>query len=114
MVSIDGTGVGRAVTELLDNRLRPTIGLVPITWTGAARPGGKAARPTVPKSDLLSGLQLALEQKRLSIPVCHSILVEELLAFRARQTPSGQLTGQASPGAHDDLIAALPATLSDL
>ncbi len=75
VVALDGTGVGRAVNELLDDRLHPTEGLVALTWTGAMRVGGTAVKPTVPKSDLLTGIQLALEQGRLSIP-------ENALSFR--------------------------------
>ncbi len=111
VVALDGTGVGRAVNELLHDRLQPVVGLVSITWTGATNVGGTTANPTVPKGDLLAGIQLVLEHRRLSIPAAAVALTDELLAFKARQTASGQLSGEAGPGAHDDLVAALAVAL---
>ena len=62
LVAVDGTGVGRAVTDLLRAALRPfRTPLVAITITGGAAASRGGTRWTVPKRDLVAAAQVALQ-----------------------------------------------------
>jgi hypothetical protein len=106
---VDQTGVGRAVVDVL----RQTAGVVvPITITG-----GHSVTVTedgswhVPKKELVTGLQVVLQNQRLqiarSLPEA-ATLVHELQQFQVRITASAHETfGVWRAGQHDDLVLAV-------
>lgn len=103
---VDETGVGIGVIEMLA-RLRP----IGITITG----GNDATCPApgkyrVPKRDLISPLQVRLQDGTLRIArsLPHAdLLIKEMLAFRAKISASGHDTYEAWREAeHDDLVLA--------
>ena len=102
---VDETGVGRPVMEMLAR-----YGPHGITITG----GNKATlvapmHANVPKRDLVSAAQVALQNKVLRIAKMPNadILIRELLAFRAKISDSGHDTYSAwREKDHDDLVLA--------
>ncbi|HEY1954370.1 MAG TPA: hypothetical protein VGH28_02135 [Polyangiaceae bacterium] len=106
-VVVDATGVGRPIVELIES-----AGVYPIavTITGAdsADESGRSWR--VPKRDLVSTLEVLLQERRLKIgrdADGTSALIDELIAFRATVSPSGHDTYAGEGSAHDDLVIAL-------
>jgi hypothetical protein len=108
-VVVDQTGVGRAVVDLLCQ----AIGwVVPVTITG-----GHAVTVTedrsfhVPKKELVTCLQVALQSRRLCIARgLHeaAILVRELQNFQIKITAAAHETfGVWREGQHDDLVLAV-------
>lgn len=106
-VVVDGSGVGGGVIEIIDSVLAANVDLVSVIFTSGQDAGGDDRRMTVPKAQLLTGVQLALERRRLTIPPEANNLRNELAAFQGRTTAAGRLTGEARSGATDDLVAAL-------
>jgi len=113
VLTVDRTGVGAAVYELLA-AARPAAKLVPITVTGGAHVTYDHGL-TVPKRDLAGVLQVLLGARRLKVspalPLA-AVLGEELATFKAKINVA---TGAESFEAwrekdHDDLVlaAALP------
>ena len=100
---VDASGIGiPIVKEMRRYGLRPE----PITFTA----GSRAKRNNVPKRDLLSGLLLLFQQRRIRIPSnvkLRAELIEEFNNFILKYTPNGNPTFSAAAGAHDDLIMAL-------
>jgi hypothetical protein len=105
---VDATGVGRAVVDsFFQAGLRPT----PVTIHG----GEKASRDhngfRVPKRDLVSAVQVLLQNQRLKIAGGLSlaeVLKKELLNFRVKIDPSTAHDSYSHwrEGDHDDLVLA--------
>jgi hypothetical protein len=107
---VDATGVGAPVVDLLRE-----AGLharaVAVTITGA---DGVSRRSNgdwlVPKRDLVTGLQLMLQQEELRIASgirAGDVLVKELREMRVKVGASGHENFEAwRSGAHDDLVLA--------
>jgi len=105
---VDATGVGRPVVDMMkDRNLRPLA----VTITG-----GKRATETghnewsVPKIELVSTIQIALQNRSLRIadglPFA-GVLRDELAAFQMRVTDRANLTFDAISGHHDNLVVAV-------
>ena len=117
-VAVDATGVGAPVVEMLRSA---GLGceLHAITITGGERAtchsGMRGTEWSVPKQDLLSGVQLLLEQGVLRIARDlreAGSLVKELLDVRTTVRTTAGSRGQMRVGAdghgeHDDLVIAL-------
>jgi hypothetical protein len=106
-LAVDETGVGRPVVEMLAY-LQP----YGITITGGGEPTLLAPmRARVPKRDLVSSAQVALQNKVLRISSklkSADLLTRELLAFRAKISDAGHDTYSAwREKDHDDLVLAL-------
>jgi hypothetical protein len=109
-VVVDATGVGGPVVErLMESDL--ACELIPVTITG----GGEASRRgrgwSVPKADLMTGLQVMLQENELRIardlPLAHE-LRRELLQIRAEAGAPGRMRyGALGSGEHDDLALAV-------
>jgi hypothetical protein len=104
---IDGTGIGRAMFDLLqDDGLSP----ISIAITAGIHVHSEGVRYSVPKSALVSKLMALTQSGFLKI---HGdlknwpVLRRELQNFRPERTPAGNETWNAAPGSHDDLIIAM-------
>jgi len=100
VVVIDGTGVGRVVSELLRERACMHIA---VTITGGLGEHGQ----NVSKVSLVTGLRAMMERGGLRVPSSHAELVSELRAFRVRVRGTSNEAYEAAPGEHDDLVMAL-------
>lgn len=108
---VDQTGVGRPVVDML----RRTPGLtrvVPVTITGGhALTQQEDGSYHVPKKELVTCLQLLVEQHRLRIAASLSeakTLIRELQTFRVKITPAAHETfGAWRESDHDDLVLAV-------
>ncbi len=107
---VDATGVGRPVVDLLRQERLPAE-LIDVTITGgdAVAQDGKAFR--VPKRDLVSTVQVALQSERLKIAQAlpdAATLTRELLAFQVKISieTAHDSYGAWREGAHDDLVLA--------
>lgn len=100
---VDGTGVGRAVVDLL-RRAELGCDVVEVSITAGARAHLTKGCWYVPKEDLIGSLQVMVEQGRITlgpdVPET-ARLVDELMAMRMRAG------GGWKDGAHDDLALAL-------
>jgi hypothetical protein len=113
-LTVDGTGVGAPVVEMLRGA---QIGceISAVTITGGERAhsiqgaGGEAW--SVPKQDLIAGVQVLLERGELKIARKMrdtGPLVRELLDIRVSQGRGGRMRlGADRSGEHDDLVIAL-------
>ena len=106
---VDQTGVGRAVVDMLRQALPCQI--VPVTITGGQRVTvTDDGSQHVPKKELVTGLQLLLQGRRLQIARSLNetgILVRELENFRVKITAAAHETfGAWREGQHDDLVLA--------
>ncbi len=108
---VDQTGVGRALVDML-RRAGGAGRIIPVTITG----GQTISRTEdgsyhVPKKELVTCLQLLLQERRLKMPrdLPHvQTLVQELHSFQVKITLSAQETfGAWREGVHDDLVLAL-------
>jgi len=116
---VDGTGVGAPVVDLLASaRLGCAICAVTITGSGPANGARKTGGSSpgvewwsVPKQDLMSGVQVLLEKGSLRIARGMretGALVRELTDVRATTKSSGRVRmGADGCGQHDDLVIAL-------
>lgn len=108
VLAIDYTGVGRPIWDLAKDR-----GLNPI---GIAIQGGNnvswnedRTRASVPKRDLIAGLQIAAQNDNLKV-ACNlefgPVLAEELQSFKVKIDPrtAHDSYGAWREGSHDDLI----------
>lgn len=104
---VDASGVGRPVVDLFEQaRVYPIA--VTITGGDTAMQNGAAYR--VPKRDLVSTLEVVLQERRLKIAQempDQSALVDELLNFRATFARSGHESFAAGGSGHDDFVMAL-------
>jgi phage FluMu gp28-like protein len=110
-LAVDATGVGAPVVDMLR-----TAGLgcemveITITGGGQALNKGKSVW-SLPKRDLMAGLQVALEEGSLRIARGlrdAGVLVEELLDLRMTVQATGRIRlGADGHGEHDDLAIAV-------
>jgi hypothetical protein len=104
---VDATGVGRPVVDLFRQaKLNPR----PITITGGDTEQYADGGWRVPKRNLVSTLQVALQANRLRVakglPEA-AVLVDELLNFKVKITVAAHDTYEAwREGQHDDLVLA--------
>lgn len=103
---VDATGVGAPVVDLM-RAAGMGCEVMAVSITG----GDKAGAGTVPKSDLVAGLQVLLEQGQLKLPGKlreTQSLVRELMDMRMRVSGTGKMRmGADGYGEHDDLAMAL-------
>ncbi len=106
-VVVDGTGVGAPVVDLL-RRGRLGCRVVPVVITAGETESSDGVRYRVPKRDLMTGLQVAFQRRRLGL--AHGLpllpeLREELRSMRVRVSADGfeRYAGRR----HDDLVLAL-------
>jgi hypothetical protein len=114
-VAVDATGVGAPVVDLLRSAgIGCEICAVTITGGEKAQSSGSWAgvtRWSVPKQDLIAGMQVLLEKRELRI--AHGLrtrgdLVRELLDMRATTVRGGRVRiGADGCGEHDDLVIAV-------
>ncbi len=106
---IDQTGVGRPVIDLLREANLPAT-IVPVTITGGDDVTGNSSGYRVPKRDLVSAIQVLLQQRRLrwaSSLAGADDLAQELASFRISISETAHDSYGARSGAHDDLVLAL-------
>ena len=101
---VDYTGVGRPVVDLLKDHGLNTIGL---TVTGGLKSNWATGRSvTVPKIELISRLQVAIQYGTLQLAKgidCMDTLIKELINF----TLTKGVKMEASSGHHDDIVMSL-------
>ncbi len=105
---IDSTGVGIGVLDIF-RQLKPTINarIIPIQIHGGFEVVQSGRGFNVPKRELVSGVQAALQTNRLQVSRKLSeanLLVTELQNFRADISETGRDTFEARSGCHDDLV----------
>ena len=109
-VTLDATGVGAPVVDLL-KQARLGCEVCPVTITGGERAHQHVTGWTVPKQDLMSGVQVLLEKRQLRIARDlrgARMLLRELMDVQARERSGGGLrVGAEGRGQHDDLVMAL-------
>ncbi|MCU1263596.1 MAG: hypothetical protein JWO80_6481 [Bryobacterales bacterium] len=109
-LAVDGTGLGAPVVDLL-RAARLGCEVCAVTITGGDQGHQRGAGWSVPKRDLLAGLQVLLERGELRIAGRQrdtGALVRELLDMQAAVKPNGRLRlGADGAGQHDDLAIAL-------
>ena len=103
---VDHTGVGRPVVDLLNDYKINTIGL---TITGGRKVNWHTGRSvTVPKLELISRLQVAMQCKSLQFAEgleCMNLLIKELINFSLRVGKTIKM--EAAGGNHDDMVMSL-------
>ena len=107
---VDATGVGRPVIDML-RRSRLNCTLTPVVITGGFSESRGNGYYHVPKRDLITGLQVALQRGLLGIAggmeFCDKLL-EEMREMRVRITAAGnEQFGAWREGSHDDLVFAV-------
>jgi hypothetical protein len=105
---VDATGVGQPVVDLFRQRgLKP----IAVTITGGREVNADGDNMAVPKRDLITATQVALQSGRLRIAESlaeSKILAQELLNFQVKITAAANDTyGAWREGTHDDLVLAL-------
>lgn len=109
-LAVDATGVGAPVVDML-RAARLSCDLFAINITGAERQSRSGRTWNVPKRDLLSSLQLALEQGQLKVAPDLKLmapLLREFTDFRSTISLSGRVRlGADGSGEHDDLVIAI-------
>jgi hypothetical protein len=107
---VDATGVGRAVVDLLRGA-GMNCTLSPVMVTGGMRESLVDGYYHCPKLNLITGMQVALQQGALQIAagLGHGeTLMEEMAQMRVRISPAGhEQFGAWREGAHDDLVFAV-------
>jgi len=106
-VVADGTGVGLPVVQLLRQR-QPKMHIASVVITGGEAVASQDLDFRVPKRHLVATLQVLLQTGRLKVASAvpdAQLLVDEMLAFESRITPSGNdIYGSWREGSHDDLV----------
>jgi terminase large subunit-like protein len=109
-VAIDATGVGQPVVDLLRPKLNQAR-CYAITITGGTSVHGGGSTLSVPKRDLVTTVQLLLQQRRLRIApglADATTLIDELLAYRVTISEAGHDSyATHRERDHDDLVLAL-------
>lgn len=107
---VDAGGVGRAVLNIIQERLRsepraPKVHLWPVTATGGGRVTRSGAFIGVPKRDLITSAVVAFQDGRLKIGSVPSaeLLKTELAEYRMKLTARGHDTYEGA-GKNDDLV----------
>ena len=107
---VDGTGVGRPVVDLLRGA-RLGCRILPVTITGGDSESYSDGYHRVPKRDLVTGLQLLVQQDRLQIAAKMKdaeVLLREMREMQVRVTDAGrEQFGVWRSGSHDDLVLAV-------
>jgi hypothetical protein len=106
---VDATGVGRAVVDLLRQATSLPIRAVTITAGSQATDDGPYSL-RVPKRDLISALEVAMQTRRLGVASGVRLaedLRDELRNFTFAISDRGHDTYEAASGRHDDLVLAL-------
>jgi hypothetical protein len=107
---VDGTGVGRPVVDLLRRSGLPCR-LRPVIVTGGINESDSNGFHHIPKKDLITGLQVALQQGSLQIAAGLKFgpaLVAEMAEMRVKITsPGHEQFGAWREGSHDDLVFAV-------
>jgi len=106
---VDATGVGAPVVDML-RAGQLGCEIVAVTITGGEREHQGAGRWSVPKRDLVGGVQVLLEKGELKIAAMlreAETLRAELLAVRQQAGVGGRVRMGAEEGEHDDLVMAL-------
>jgi hypothetical protein len=107
---VDCTGVGQGVVEML-REANLDCWLIPITITGGHNAHTVGRGKTVPKRDLISTLEVMIENQELRIAADlpeRRRLVEELMSMRSGPTRGGNGTRFGASGRnHDDLVLAI-------
>ena len=117
-LAVDGTGVGRPVVEMLrEAGLGCEISAVSMTSGGLSgggpgrAQGGRTPWYSVPKRDLLAGVQVLLERRELRISRAMEgvgSLARELKDMQQQVGARGKVRlGADGAGQHDDLVIAL-------
>lgn len=103
----DATGVGRAVLDLL--RAASPFVVRGVTLTGASEAVAHGKDWSVPKSDLVATLEVALSTRRLHAEPGLALageLRDELAAFGYEMSSTGRPIYEGK-GSHDDMVIAL-------
>ena len=107
-VIVDLTAVGTSVLRMLRSAVRPAW-IVPVTLIAGQEVIHENSKWQVPKRDLVTGLQLLLQARRLQIAALPDAdtLVRELTAFRGKVSlaPADAIDWRDRPG--DDLVLAV-------
>lgn len=107
---VDGTGIGAPVVDAL-RAARLGCELCAVTITGGDHEHGRDGAWSVPKRDLIAGLQVLLERGELRIAKAlleAGSLVRELLDMRITMAGNGRIRlGADGFGEHDDLVIAV-------
>jgi hypothetical protein len=111
---LDGTGVGRAVVDMITGheKLRQTgVQITAVTITAGNDEARDGIWWRVPKRNLVGAVQVLLQSQRLKIAENLSdtpALVSELQNFKVKITDSGNdVYGEWRSGKHDDLVLAV-------
>ena len=107
---VDATGIGGPVVDML-RHAQLGCELSAVTITGGEHQSGNGYEYSVPKQDLIAGVQVLLELGQLRfarrLPEAAS-LVRELVDVRMTSTTPGRVRiGADGCGQHDDLVMAL-------
>jgi hypothetical protein len=109
-MAVDGTGVGRAVVDLL-RRAKPGCVVMAVNITSGLKQTEEGGYYGVPKRDLLVGLQVLLQRGllRIAAGLEHGPdLVKEMQAIEVKTSLSGhEQYGAWREGTHDDLVFAV-------
>jgi hypothetical protein len=102
---VDATGVGLPVIDLL-RAARLNCRILPVTITGGAGESAHASGYSVPKRDLITGLQVLFESGKFEMPDTPTTgdLIQELAGMRAKPSRTGAWRSEGSP---DDLVLSL-------
>ncbi|MBT8401861.1 MAG: hypothetical protein KJO98_15405 [Rhodothermia bacterium] len=114
-ITVDATGVGRAVIDLMRER---GLNITAVTITGGDAVSRQGWDLRVPKRDLISTMQVLLQNGQLRIPATldlRDVLTHEMQNFKVKLSAE---TGHASyehwrSSEHDDLVLALALALWD-
>ncbi len=114
-IVFDGTGIGRAVGEILfDAHRRGELGNRrpwPVIVTGEREAQFSHGRGHVPKVDLVGLMQALMQTRRLRLAPGLALgdeFLKQLVAFRVKVTASGQESFAAERARdHDDLVQAV-------
>ena len=109
-LAVDGTGVGAPVVDLL-KQARLGCELVAVTISAGERESFIGGMWSVPKRDLIAGVQVLLEQGEMKIARDlrdSGALVRELMDVKMTMSGAGHVRlGADGSGEHDDLVIAL-------
>jgi hypothetical protein len=102
---VDATGVGLPVVDLL-RAAHLDCRILPVTITGGVGESSRASGYSVPKRDLITGLQVLFESGKFQMPDTPATedLVHELAGMRAKPSRTGNWRYEGSP---DDLVLSL-------
>lgn len=109
-VVVDATGVGMPVVDLLKQSHLKAI-VMPVIITGGDTTSRDGNLWRVPKKDIVSNIQILLEQHTLRLPGTIpevEMLIKEMQDMRVVVSPAGnEKFGANREGEHDDLVLAV-------